>query len=90
MHIAQGDRAIKIIALADKLSNMRAIRRDYDRLGDALFDRFNQRDACKHGWYYRSCLEKLAGELGKTNEWKELRAHIEHVFGMEAEEADAV
>lgn len=87
-HIAQGDRAVKIIALSDKLSNMRAIRRDFDQNGDALFDRFHQRDIRMHAWYYRSCRDLLAVELGETDEWRELRGHIAYVFGEEEDSAE--
>ena len=78
--IAQGDRAVKIIALSDKLSNMRAIHRDFDRDGERLFSRFHQHDKRRHAWYYRSCIALLEGELGATDAWRELLAHVEHVF----------
>ena len=78
--IAQGERAVKIIALSDKLSNMRAIHRDYDRDGELLFSRFHQHDKALHAWYYRSIASLLAGELGETLAWKELSEHIAYVF----------
>ena len=78
--IAAGSRETKIIALSDKLSNMRAIRRDYDRHGDRLFERFHQHDMRRHAWYYRSILSILEAEFGASDAWKELRAHVEYVF----------
>ncbi len=78
--LRHGSREMKIIALADKLSNMRAIRRDYDRYGDGVFERFHQHDMRRHAWYYRSILALLEGELGETDAWKELCAHVEYVF----------
>ena len=42
--IGRGGREVKIIALSDKLSNMRAIHRDYDRDGERLFFRCHQHD----------------------------------------------
>ena len=48
------DRDVKILALADKLSNLRAIYRDYDNVGDKLWDRFNQKDPTMIGRYYVS------------------------------------
>ncbi|MBR5225210.1 MAG: bifunctional (p)ppGpp synthetase/guanosine-3',5'-bis(diphosphate) 3'-pyrophosphohydrolase [Clostridia bacterium] len=78
-----GSRETKIIALADKLSNMRAIRRDYDRFGQALFARFHQHDKSRHAWYYRSIVKLLEGELGQTDAWKELCVHVEYVFSCE-------
>ena len=78
--LAAGSRETKIIALSDKLSNMRAIRRDYDRCGDGVFDRFHQHDMRRHAWYYGSILSILEEEFGKTDAWRELCAHVEYVF----------
>lgn len=78
--IGKGGRAVKIIALSDKLSNMRAIHRDYDRDGERLFDRFHQHDKALHAWYYRSCAALLKDELGNTLAWQELQGHIDYVF----------
>lgn len=51
----------KIIALGDKLSNIRAIYKDYITIGDELWLRFNQKDKYKHAWYY-----KWLGEVLKS------------------------
>jgi hypothetical protein len=46
-----------MIALGDKLSNVRAIYRDYQALGDKLWDRFNQKDKSEHFYLvYRGLL----------------------------------
>ena len=87
--IAVGDRETKIIALSDKLSNMRAIHRDYDRYGDGLFLRFHQHDMRRHAWYYRSIVSLLEDEFGGTDAWKELREHVEYVFSGSQEEREA-
>lgn len=78
--IGRGGREVKIIALSDKLSNMRAIHRDYDRDGERLFFRFHQHDKALHAWYYRSCAALLKEELGDTLAWRELSEHIAYVF----------
>ena len=78
--ICGGCRAAKIIALSDKLSNMRAISRDFARNGEAVFQRFHQRDKRRHAWYYRSCAVGLRDELGETDAWRELSALVERVF----------
>ncbi len=78
--ICGGCRATKIIALSDKLSNMRAISRDFARSGEAVFQRFHQRDKRRHAWYYRSCAVGLRDELGETDAWRELSALVERVF----------
>lgn len=78
--IARGGRSVKLIALADKLSNMRAIHRDYDRDSDTMFLRFHQHDKSRHAWYYRSMVNLLKDEFGDTDAWHELSGHVEHVF----------
>ncbi len=78
--IAAGDRDVKLIALSDKLSNMRAIHRDYDRDRDSMFLRFHQHDKRRHAWYYRAMTALLEAEFGSTAAWQELHAHVEHVF----------
>lgn len=78
--LSRGTREEKIVALSDKLSNMRAIRRDYDALGEAMFVRFHQHDKSRHAWYYRSIVSLLEGELGLTDAWRELTQLVEYVF----------
>lgn len=56
----KADSKEKIIALSDKLSNIRAIYRDYNKMGDELWNRFNQKDKKEHAWYYGSFIETLA------------------------------
>ncbi len=64
----------KIIILADKLSNLRAMYRDYLDLGEPFWGRFNQKDKRKHGWYYDGICERLAEFAGKPvyEEYREL------------------
>lgn len=78
--ICAGCRATKIIALGDKLSNMRAISRDFIRDGEAMFQKFHQHDKRRHAWYYRSCTAGLKSELGDTPAWQELDELVGQVF----------
>ncbi|MGN0997005.1 MAG: HD domain-containing protein [Candidatus Ventricola sp.] len=78
--LRHADRAQMIVALSDKLSNMRAISRDYARFGEALFARFHQQDKRLHAWYYRSCAALLRRELGDTDAFAELTRLIAQVF----------
>ena len=73
------------VALGDKLSNMRAIARDYREIGNRLWERFHQKDKKKIGWYYRSMCEVLSREKN-TAAWKELDALIREVFESEKED----
>ena len=66
----KADREAKILALADKLSNMRAIHRDQNTVGDKLWERFNEKDKSKHGWMYRQVANALS-ELSDTFAWQE-------------------
>jgi myo-inositol-1(or 4)-monophosphatase len=74
------DRDEKLIVLADKLSNMRAMFRDFEREGAAMFAKFNERDMRRHAWYYRSCAALTEAEFGSTGAWRELSWRIEYVF----------
>lgn len=71
--------AERMVALGDKLSNIRAISRDYEKLGDALWERFNQHDPKKHAWYYGSFLETLK-ELSDTAAYREYEEIYRKVF----------
>ncbi len=81
-HILHSSLESKIIALGDKLSNMRAIHRDYNEIGDKLWERFNCKDKREQGWYYSS-LAKGLSELNYTDAWIELNEHIDAVFANE-------
>jgi myo-inositol-1(or 4)-monophosphatase len=74
------DRDVKILSLADKLSNLRAIHRDYMAIGDKLWDRFHQKDPKEIGWYYRS-FEETCAELKKTAAYQEYVGLLDKVFG---------
>lgn len=47
------------IALADKLSNIRDIDRDYALCGEALWSRFRMKDKKTIGWYYTGIMGAL-------------------------------
>lgn len=75
----RADRNAKILALADKLSNLRSIARDVDRIGDQLWERFHQKDKAMHGWMYRQIAEAVR-ELEAYPAWKEYDRLIRKVF----------
>ena len=74
------DPGVKILWLGDKLSNMRALSRDFDTIGDAVFQRFHQKDPAMQKWYFTSVLSLLE-DLSDTAAYKEFAAHIKKVFG---------
>ena len=73
-------RDIKTICLGDKLSNLRELSRDYAELGDALWERFNQKDKAMHCWYYSSLYEILKDEFGDVPAIQEYGNLLEKVF----------
>ncbi len=75
----ENDLAVKMLAVADKLSNIRAIYHDHLALGDRLWARFNQKDPKMHAWYYRSVLEATE-ELKGHPAWLEYDYLVEKVF----------
>ena len=69
-----------MITLGDKLSNIRAINRDYKILGDELWDRFNQKDKKEHYWYYQSIADCLL-ELEEYAAYQEYCDLVKNTFG---------
>ena len=70
----------KMVALGDKLSNMRAIARDYAMQGDALWNLFHSKDRKDHEWHYRGLANALS-DLRDTFAYKEFVRLVEEVFG---------
>ena len=68
--------------LGDKLSNIRAIYRDFTVEGDAVWQKFNQTDVSAQAWYYRSIM-KYTERLADTSAYKEYQALVEKIFGLE-------
>ena len=78
--IAAASHDAKIVALGDKLSNMRAIARDYAIQGDELWKIFHSKDRKDHEWHYRGLAESLR-ELQDTFAYQEFEYLIKQVFG---------
>ena len=78
--LAAASRDAKIVAMGDKLSNMRAIWRDYQTQGDSLWNLFNVKDKALHEWHYRGLAASLA-ELSDTFAYQEFVRLMEEVFG---------
>lgn len=74
------DKAEKMLVIGDKLSNIRGLCRDYERLGDAVWERFNVKDKTMHAWYYTSIVEAIS-DMSDTPAWQELDALVKRTFG---------
>ena len=74
------DPGVLMVWLGDKLANMRSFYRDWKVEGDAMWQRFNQKDAKEQAWYYRS-IAALTQRLSHTSAWLEYNTLTELVFG---------
>ena len=71
---------VLMVWLGDKLANMRSIYRDWKVEGDAMWQRFNQKDVKAQAWYYTS-IATLTKRLDQTSAWLEYKALTDIVFG---------
>ena len=77
--LAAASHDAKIVAMGDKLSNMRAIWRDYQEKGDELWKIFHVKDKASHEWHYRGLAASLK-ELEETFAYQEFVRLINEVF----------
>ena len=73
------DRNVKIMWLADKLSNIRSLYRSYLENGDDVWQYFHQKNPKMHEWYYNKVAE-YTSELSDTAAYKELIEIIQKLF----------
>ncbi len=72
-------REVKILTLADKLSNMRDTARDYLMLGDDVWLRFREKRKESHRWYVAGIIDGLSDMEGYPA-YDELRRLYQFVF----------
>lgn len=78
--LSKASKDAKTVALGDKLSNMRAIARDYAIQGDSLWNLFHTTDHKEHEWHYRGLADALR-DLKDTFAFREFEMLINQVFG---------
>ena len=74
------DIGVLMVWIADKLANVRSLYRDLQIEGNAMWEKFNQKDINEHAWYYFSIV-KLTERLSHTSAWLELKTYVKLVFG---------
>ena len=74
------DSEVKIMWLADKLSNMRSFYREFEKHGNDVWNSLNQKDPKIQKWYYTTIAENLT-ELSDTAAYKEYIELVDRVFG---------
>lgn len=81
--LAEGSFDLKCLVLADKLSNVRNMYRDYMIEGDEYWDRFNAPFE-KQAWYYNSAvkaMEELKDNENTAVRYNEFKEIVENTFG---------
>lgn len=76
------DIEILMLWVGDKLSNIRAIYRDFLVEGNDIWNKFHQSDINVQAWYYRSIV-KYTERLSDTLAWIEYKTLVEKIFGAE-------
>ena len=77
--LANAPHDAKIVAMGDKLSNMRAIARDHEQIGDEIWNLFHTKEKSEHEWHYRGLAASLS-DLSGTAAYREFVALIDQVF----------
>ena len=79
-HLKNAPIEVKLLALADKLSNMRLSILKFREQGVSMWNCFNEKDPKMHEWYYRGVAEAVS-EFKGTKEWQEYVSLCDAVFG---------
>ena len=85
-HLSKAGREVKMITLGDKLSNIRSMSRDYTRIGEGLWGKFNNQEPIEHGIYYWLLASALEQDeyICSTPEYREYAALCDKLFRNEA------
>ena len=70
-----------MVGLADKLSNMRDIDRDYPVYGEELWNRFRMKDKKIIGWYYIGIKDALKDAFEGVEAYQEYSRLVHKNFG---------
>ena len=80
--LREASRDGKIVALGDKLSNMRAIARDFTSKGEVFWDLFHIKEKSVHAWRYHALLDALS-DLSDTYAYQEFEFLVNRIFPKE-------
>lgn len=72
---------MQMIGLADKLSNMRDINRDYPMCGERLWMRFRMQSKSAIGWYYKGVRDALKETFAGVEAYEEYCRLVAKHFG---------
>jgi len=80
--LREASREGKIVAMGDKLSNMRAIARDFTTKGEVFWDLFHIKEKSVHAWRYHALLDALS-DLSDTYAYQEFEFLVNRIFPAE-------
>lgn len=80
-HLRVAPVEVQMVALGDKLSNMRDIDRDYPVCGEDLWKRFRMKDKQIIGWYYKGVQDSLEEHFKGVDAYEEYCRLVEKNFG---------
>ena len=78
-HLKNACREVKIMWLADKVSNMRSFCNQYRKEGSAMWRHYNQHDVKLQEWYYRTIADYVS-EFKGTEAYEEYIMRLDMVF----------
>lgn len=81
--LSEASRDEKIVAMGDKLSNMRAIARDYTTEGESFWQRFLIKEKAVHAWRYHALLDAFS-DLSDTYAYHEFDYLVNLIFPIES------
>ena len=79
--LKEESRELQMIALADKLSNMRDIDRDYPVMGESLWMQFRMHSKHAIGWDYKGVMESLQEKFQDVPAFQEYCNLVKKHFG---------
>jgi myo-inositol-1(or 4)-monophosphatase len=79
-HVREGSLDVKLIVLADKTANLESLVREWRKVGDEVWRKFNQTDKRKQQWYFNAIREQLT-ELDDTEVMKKFDEYVRLLFG---------
>ena len=74
-----------MIALADKLANIRDIDREYPEIGESFWDRFRMKSKDAMGWYYIGVKDALEADFAGIPAYEEYKMLVEKIFGSKSD-----
>lgn len=80
-HMKTAPKEVQMIGLADKLSNMRDIAREYPEAGEAFWNRFKMKEKQTIGWYYKGVRDAISESMREYPAYEEYCMLIEKIFG---------